>query len=80
MELRNYKYAERRQEPAPGIKFLGDAELDHIDQPYVFILAAFKTTGKAAFNILQFGSKLRPTPSRTVMAISSLANLDSSFT
>lgn len=41
---------------------------------------AFSTTGSEAAKILQSGSKLLPTPSRTAMAISILANFGSSFT
>lgn len=40
-----------------------------------FIVVAFKTV-----SMLQSASRLLPTPSRTAMAISNLANLDSSFT
>lgn len=41
---------------------------------------ASNTTGREAAKMLHSGSKLLPTPSRTAMAISILANFGSSFT
>lgn len=46
----------------------------------ILMAVAFATTGSEACSILQSGSRLLPTPSRTAIATTTDANLDSSFT